>query len=393
MTAVNIPNRKEGGLPDPLDPERSSTPDSFTQFTVTSHSSGRTSPESFTHFAMPSPSIASHGGADHTTAASNQGVLFDADAKELPMNFSFPDEKQQGPQGQRSAQQPEDEALNQEHYRDCEPVPSDELRCSILSRRLAVWRVEDTDLKLSALAAAVLINEGKLKAKDLEVLNLPTPTEEVGPSDPISGLVAAAHGTLGGVVMGIADYPVEISKMINSDREVGKTLAKDFALDSGKGISRIIGTGLRAPMDFTWNLSKGFGNVPKLYGDETVRKPERVSGVEDGLEAGAKGLAFGLYDGVTGIFTQPVKGAQEGGVGGFFTGLGKGIGGAIFKPAAGAIGLPAYAFKGIYEEVQNARGLGTDALLKKKLLEKGQEEWECCSREEREAVLGRWFEL
>jgi hypothetical protein len=53
-----------------------------------------------------------------------------------------------------------------------------------------------------------------------------------------------------------------------------------------------------------------------------------------------QGLGYGLFDGITGLVTQPVKGAQEGGVGGFFMGLGKGIGGAVFKPAAGKISFP-----------------------------------------------------
>jgi len=129
-----------------------------------------------------------------------------------------------------------------------------------------------------------------------------------GPSDPISGVVAAAHSTIGGMVMGIVDYPVEINKM-QSDHEVSKTLAKDFALDSGKGISRIIGTGLRAPMDFTMNVSKGFGNVPKLYGDDTVRKEEKVTGIDSGLGAAVKvcctilahQLSLTLHDRVLGL--------------------------------------------------------------------------------------------
>lgn len=88
--------------------------------------------------------------------------------------------------------------------------------------------------------------------------------------------------------MGVADYPIEITKMVKSSRDVGKNLATDFALDSGKGISRIVGTGLKAPMEFTNNISKGFNNVPKLYGDETVREDEKVTGLLSGLGAAGK---------------------------------------------------------------------------------------------------------
>lgn len=109
-----------------------------------------------------------------------------------------------------------------------------------------------------------------------------------GPSDPITGVFKSVHGTVGGIVQGIVDYPVEISKIVQADGDVAKGLAADFALDSNKGVSRIIGTGLRAPGDFTMNISRGFANAPKLYGDETVRPVEKVDGVVSGLEAAGK---------------------------------------------------------------------------------------------------------
>ena len=48
-----------------------------------------------------------------------------------------------------------------------------------------------------------------------------------------------------------------------------------------------------------------------------------------------KGFGLGLYDGISGLVTQPVKGAQQGGALGFMKGFGKGIGGAVCKPASG----------------------------------------------------------
>lgn len=46
-------------------------------------------------------------------------------------------------------------------------------------------------------------------------------------------------------------------------------------------------------------------------------------------------LTHGLYDGVTGIITQPMKGAKDTGAPGFLKGVGKGIGGVVLKPFAG----------------------------------------------------------
>lgn len=45
----------------------------------------------------------------------------------------------------------------------------DKLRCSLAPSRGAVWRVKRTDVRLSALAAAVLVNEGLLDFQDLKL--------------------------------------------------------------------------------------------------------------------------------------------------------------------------------------------------------------------------------
>jgi UDP:flavonoid glycosyltransferase YjiC (YdhE family) len=45
----------------------------------------------------------------------------------------------------------------------------DEIRCSVLSDRPGVWRVKKTDVRLSGLAATVLINQGLVDLKDLKL--------------------------------------------------------------------------------------------------------------------------------------------------------------------------------------------------------------------------------
>ncbi|KAH8661569.1 hypothetical protein BGZ60DRAFT_566238 [Tricladium varicosporioides] len=270
-----------------------------------------------------------------------------------------------------------------------EGIQQGEYRCALLPTRKAVWVHMPSKLKLSTLAATILLKELIIQVPDLEVYH----PEEAGARDPISGIIAATHSTVGGVVMGVADYPIEITKMVKANKDVAPTLAKEFALDSGKGISRIVGTGLKAPMDFTMGISKGFNNMPKLYQDDTVREPEKVTGIVSGLSAAGKGFGYGLFDGVTGLVTQPVKGAQNGGgVGGFLKGFGKGIGGVVCKPAAGAVGLPAYAFKGVYEQVRKIGKPDTELKEISDLLSQGEEEWKATADQERNNILVAWFE-
>jgi hypothetical protein len=57
----------------------------------------------------------------------------------------------------------------------------------------------------------------------------------------------------------------------------------------------------------------------------------------------------------------------------------------------GAIGLPAYAFKGVYEEVHKKRGFNMEKHMEAALITQGQEEWEVSSPEERDEVVRRWY--
>jgi len=65
-------------------------------------------------------------------------------------------------------------------------------------------------------------------------------------------------------------------------------LTLENATRAGKGISRIVGAGLKSPMDFTLGIARGFHNAPKLYGDDTVRTPEKVTDFQSGLKAAGK---------------------------------------------------------------------------------------------------------
>jgi hypothetical protein len=69
----------------------------------------------------------------------------------------------------------------------------------------------------------------------------------------------------------------------------------ESAIGASKGISRVVGAGMKSPMDFTLGLARGFHNAPKLYGDDTVRPQERVTGFQSGLRAAGKVCLLLLY--------------------------------------------------------------------------------------------------
>jgi hypothetical protein len=75
---------------------------------------------------------------------------------------------------------------------------------------------------------------------------------------------------------------------LRQDSNPATKLTLDAAVGAGKSVSKIVGAGLKSPMDFTMGLAQGFHNAPKLYGDDTVRKSEPITGFQSGLKAAGK---------------------------------------------------------------------------------------------------------
>ncbi|WPH03180.1 Hypothetical protein R9X50_00605600 [Acrodontium crateriforme] len=166
--------------------------------------------------------------------------------------------------------------------------------------------------------------------------------------------------------------------------------AVDTALGTGKGVSRIIGAGFNAPMEFTMGVAKGFHNAPKLYGDDTVRKSDHVTDFKSGVKAATKEFGYGMFDGITGLVTQPIRGAQKEGAAGFFKGVGKGIGGIALKPGAAIFSIPGYTMKGVYKELQKLSGSSVQNYIIAARTAQGYDEWQKASPEERQEVVYRW---
>ncbi|XP_068181546.1 intermembrane lipid transfer protein VPS13D isoform X3 [Antennarius striatus] len=90
---------------------------------------------------------------------------------------------------------------------------------------------------------------------------------------------------------------------------------------------------------FAGTLSDGLGKTMDNR-HQNEREYIRYHGATSGehLVAGIHGLAHGIIGGMTSIITSTVEGMKtEGGVSGFFSGLGKGLVGTVTKPVAGAL--------------------------------------------------------
>jgi len=157
-----------------------------------------------------------------------------------------------------------------------------------------------------------------------------------------------------------------------------------------QGIGRSVKALAQSPMDISVSLTKGLHNVPKLWGDDTVRPQEQVRGMKSGMQAMGREFGFGMYDGFTGLITQPWKGAQEGGISGFAKGVGKGIGGLVAKPSSAMLGILSHPMKGVHKEVQKLFGSNVQNYIIASRTAQGYEEWLQSSEAEKQDVIVRW---
>ncbi|KAF8456454.1 hypothetical protein BDZ91DRAFT_852617 [Kalaharituber pfeilii] len=298
-----------------------------------------------------------------------------------------------------------DEEYNKEFIQECG------IRCTILPEAVAVWRVRHTRIKLCALAAYILVSESKFTWKDLRLVRHTEWNDFEGPGEPLSGGAGAIATALGGVAKGLFGVPYtwyKGVKRIEEDLEVrgedmneveecrwrerrgkngnqessGRSENSSSITGRGKDANRvcdpegesddcevekdplcvdvlhgttrslisILRVGIRIPMDLSLAIAQGFHNAPRLYHD-TVRRPNRITGLHSGLRAAGKEVALGLYDGVTGLVVKPYRGAQEKGMRGFVSGIGKGFGGVLFGIGAGLAGTIGYTLKGVHREL------------------------------------------
>ncbi|RDL38700.1 uncharacterized protein BP5553_03040 [Venustampulla echinocandica] len=349
-------------------------------------------------------------------------------------------------------------------------------RCAVCPERIACWKIrkspssrrkplrskassqndDNSEIKLSALTAAVLIRENKIDVQDLELLRAIEYDNSTAnaPWDPVSSLLANTTTTVSDILKGVAAGPREAYKQVNASKERAKaqrsnaggdssmqtswderTLGTEtssqngdeksekgsisagitnpsvsdhatprtssssmnaagaVALESTKGVGRIMSAGLKTPVTFTNGLARGFHNVPNLYNDDTVRPEAKIDGVKSGLVAAGKGFGHGLYDGLTGLVTQPYNGAKKDGAVGFLKGVGKGLGGVVFKPSAGACGVPGYAFMGVYKSLMKLRKgdeITLDEYLAASRIAQGEEEVAALGSKDWEDIVGRW---
>lgn len=111
--------------------------------------------------------------------------------------------------------------------------------------------------------------------------------------------------------------------------------AGNMASATMKGFGKFTATYFKGVVvDIPHAAAEGFRQVPRLYGEEP-KDYGKIEGWKSGAIFGGRNFVDGMADGFTGIFTEPVKGAKEGGALGAAKGLMKGTIGLATKVPSG----------------------------------------------------------
>lgn len=310
------------------------------------------------------------------------------------------------------------------------------MRCSILPDRIAAWKVKDTAIRLSPLAADILMDAGLLSGKKLRLLRHTEWNDFEGPGEPVTGVAGSVARSVGHAFKGVGSIPYRVVKKAKrrrkhevNDTSKGSQTSKALTNGNSKSVSNrpqqngatgrkdseSVGTGstandpadeilddlangmgetataiAKAPADLSLALAQGFHNAPRLYGDDTVRRPPRVTGYRSGLRAAREEFMYGIYDGWTGVVRLPIRGAKKAGVAGALKGTGMGLMGFVLKNTSAIIGPWGYTMRGVVKQVERSRH--PERFVRRARIAQGQRESRMLPSSERKRLRGEVIE-
>ncbi|OBT54011.1 hypothetical protein VE04_04593 [Pseudogymnoascus sp. 24MN13] len=245
-------------------------------------------------------------------------------------------------------------------------LPTEALSCDLLPQYAAVWQIKVTNksLKLSKIAAEMLIAEHLILAKDLKVYQSKPIHIVTRRWDPITAGSSSTIGVYTGMVSGatgIFSKPFDEYKRSRKDgsSSSGAKVAGNMALASAKSVGRVNSSLFKGTMiDVPLAITEGLRATPKLYG-ESVPDHEPITGWKSGAKVAGKEFVEGVGGGLSDFFVKPYEAAKKDGTKGFFVGLGKGTLALHTKLGSSALGLFAYPSQGIYKSIYASTHGGT----------------------------------
>ncbi|KAF9026710.1 glycosyltransferase family 1 protein [Hymenopellis radicata] len=243
-------------------------------------------------------------------------------------------------------------------------LPLEDMKCSLVPSRTAAWWSEKYSLRLSSFAATTLAEAGQINMADLKLCATRTYDTHTEATNPVSGASGALFWTL-------THYSAAVAEILYSPMS---------------GLSRtaaIIPDGVVKVFN---GVYEGFHNAPSLYGSE-VRKSKKITGTTSGFKEGGKAFYYGLYDGITGLVTEPLRGAKENGAVGALTGSARSMVDLAMKPMAGTVALVSHPMQGAWTSVKLSAARKTADTRRKMRVQLGAEDVKASTSEERWMVI------
>ncbi|BEI90937.1 uncharacterized protein CcaverHIS019_0310070 [Cutaneotrichosporon cavernicola] len=213
-------------------------------------------------------------------------------------------------------------------------LPLLNMRCNVDELQVAVWWSEAMDARLSARVAAVLVEERILAWRDL-VPHRPVDHDSLRHyTDPFASFGQSVLN-LGAVSMGSAS---------------------ELFYAPARGLGGLVWGVPKASFDVVSSFHEGLENVPGILGGQTRRRG-KVDSLTTGVQEGAKGLAYGIFDGITGLVTEPYRGAKSGGVDGFVKGAWNGVVSLGPRLAGAGLGLVVHPTTGAFRGLRTRLGM------------------------------------
>ncbi|KFY22704.1 hypothetical protein V493_06383 [Pseudogymnoascus sp. VKM F-4281 (FW-2241)] len=245
-------------------------------------------------------------------------------------------------------------------------LPIEDLSCDLLPQYPAVWqtKVANKPLKLSNIAAEILIAEHLLFAKNLKMYQSKPIHIITRRWDPITASSSSLLGTytnMASGATGIFSKPFDEYKRSHKDGVPPSNahVAGNMALASAKSIGRFNSSLFKGTMiDMPLALAEGLRATPKLYG-ESVADHEPITDWKSGAKVAGKEFVDGFGGGFSDFFIKPYEAGKKDGAKGFFIGMGKGTLSLPTKLSSSALGLVAYSGDGIYKSLYASTHSGT----------------------------------
>lgn len=261
-------------------------------------------------------------------------------------------------------------------------LPIDMLECDLLPDRPATWIYKRHSIKLSKLAAQILLERGVIEPKDLRSYSSYPITISNERWDPVTSTFSAGTrvvadmqtNTLGmfidpytelrrsqttNAAVVVSSQPSSAASPLtmgntNPQHQSGMKTAGKMAGASAKSFGKMyMGMVKGMVVDIPFAAAEGFRAVPKLYGEE-VQDYGEVRDWKSGAIVAGRSFTHGISDGVSDLFVKPMQNAKKEGPLGFVKGVGKGSLGFTSKTASAIIGLVAYPGQGICKSIRHA---------------------------------------